>query len=123
MKQQFLNDSGLTELIGYIKKYVKDEQDVKPYASLSVFPKTGEQNIIYIDTTVNASYYWDDTSNTYKALDVQTWANLTGKPSTFPPSSNTSICLSISYSIALVMLLNEFIFFISVRVPNGSPGL
>lgn len=88
MKQQFLNDSGLTELIGYIKKYVKDEQDVKPYASLSVFPKTGEQNIIYIDTTVNASYYWDDTSNTYKALDVQTWANLTGKPSTFLPEDH-----------------------------------
>lgn len=88
MKQQFLNDSGLTELIGYIKKYVKDEQDVKPYASLSVFPKTGEQNIIYIDTTVNASYYWDDTSNTYKPLDVQTWANLTGKPSTFPPEDH-----------------------------------
>lgn len=88
MKQQFLNDSGLTELIGYIKKYVKDEQDVKPYASLSVFPKTGEQNIIYIDTTVNASYYWDDTSKTYKALDVQTWANLTGKPSTFPPEDH-----------------------------------
>lgn len=89
MKQQFLNDSGLTELIGYIKKYVKDEQDVKPYASLSVFPKTGEQNIIYIDTTVNASYYWDDTSNTYKALDVQTWATLNGKPSTFPPEGHT----------------------------------
>lgn len=88
MKQQFLNDSGLTELIGYIKKYVKDEQDVKPYASLSVFPKTGEQNIIYIDTTVNASYYWDDTSNTYKALDVQTWATLNGKPSTFPPEDH-----------------------------------
>ena len=89
MKQQFLNDSGLTELIGYIKKYVKDDQDVKPYASLSVFPKTGEQNIIYIDTTTNASYYWDDASKTYKALDVQTWANLTGKPSTFPPSTHT----------------------------------
>lgn len=88
MKQQFLNDSGLTELIGYIKKYVKDEQDVKPYASLSVFPKTGEQNIIYIDTTVNASYYWDDTSKTYKALDVQTWATLNGKPSTFPPEDH-----------------------------------
>jgi hypothetical protein len=88
MKQQFLNDSGLTELIGYIKEYVKDDQDVKPYASLSVFPKTGEQNIIYIDTTVNASYYWDDTSKTYKALDVQTWANLTGKPTTFPPEDH-----------------------------------
>lgn len=88
MKQQFLNDSGLTELIGYIKEYVKDDQDVKPYASLSVFPKTGEQNIIYIDTTVNASYYWDDTSKTYKALDVQTWTNLTGKPSTFPPEDH-----------------------------------
>ncbi len=89
MKQQFLNDSGLTELIGYIKKYVKDDQDVKPYASLSVFPKTGEQNIIYIDTTTNSSYYWDNNSKTYKALDVQTWANLTGKPSTFPPSTHT----------------------------------
>ena len=88
MKQQFLNDSGLTELIGYIKKYVKDEQDVKPYASLSVFPKTGEQNIIYIDTTVNASYYWDDTSKTYKALDVQTWTTLNGKPTTFPPEDH-----------------------------------
>ena len=89
MKQQFLNDSGLTELIGYIKQYVKDDQDVKPYASLSVFPKTGEQNIIYIDITTNTSYYWDDTSKTYKALDVQTWANLSGKPTTFPPSSHT----------------------------------
>lgn len=89
MKQQFLNDSGLTELIGYIKKYVKDDQDVKPYASLSVFPKIGEQNIIYIDTTTNSSYYWDNNTKTYKALDVQTWANLTGKPTTFPPSSHT----------------------------------
>lgn len=88
MKEQFLDDIGLEELIGYIKKYVKDDQDVKPYASYSVFPKTGEQNIIYIDTTNNLTYYWDDTSKTYKALDVQTWSNLSGKPSTFPPSTH-----------------------------------
>lgn len=88
MKEQFLDDIGLEELIGYIKKYVKDDQDVKPYASYSVFPKTGEQNIIYIDTTNNLTYYWDDTSKTYKALDVQTWDNLSGKPSTFPPSAH-----------------------------------
>lgn len=88
MKEQFLDDIGLEELIGYIKKYVKDDQDVKPYASYSVFPKTGEQNIIYIDTTNNLIYYWDDTSKTYKALDVQTWDNLSGKPSTFPPSTH-----------------------------------
>lgn len=88
MKEQFLDDIGLEELIGYIKKYVKDDQDVKPYASYSVFPKTGEQNIIYIDTTNNLTYYWDDTSKTYKALDVQTWNNLSGKPSTFPPSTH-----------------------------------
>lgn len=88
MKEQFLDDIGLEELIGYIKKYVKDDQDVKPYASYSVFPKTGEQNIIYIDTTNNLTYYWDDTSKTYKALDVQTWDNLSGKPSTFPPSTH-----------------------------------
>lgn len=88
MKEQFLDDIGLEELIGYIKKYVKDDQDVKPYALYSVFPKTGEQNIIYIDTTNNLTYYWDDTSKTYKALDVQTWDNLSGKPSTFPPSTH-----------------------------------
>lgn len=88
MKKQFLDDIGLEELIGYIKKYVKDDRDVKPYASYSVFPKTGEQNIIYIDTTNNLTYYWDDTSKTYKALDVQTWDNLSGKPSTFPPSTH-----------------------------------
>lgn len=88
MKEQFLDDIGLEELIGYIKQYVKDDQDVKPYASYSVFPKTGEQNIIYIDTTNNLTYYWDDTSKTYKALDVQTWDNLSGKPSTFPPSTH-----------------------------------
>ena len=88
MKEQFLDDIGLEELIVYIKKYVKDDQDVKPYASYSVFPKTGEQNIIYIDTTNNLTYYWDDTSKTYKALDVQTWDNLSGKPSTFPPSTH-----------------------------------
>lgn len=88
MKKQFLDDIGLEELIGYIKQYVKDDQDVKPYASYSVFPKTGEQNIIYIDTTNNLTYYWDDTSKTYKALDVQTWDNLSGKPSMFPPSTH-----------------------------------
>lgn len=88
MKKQFLDDIGLEELIGYIKKYVKDDRDVKPYASYSVFPKTGEQNIIYIDTTNNFAYYWDNTSKTYKALDVQTWDNLSGKPSTFPPSTH-----------------------------------
>lgn len=88
MKKQFLDDIGLEELIGYIKKYVKDDRDVKPYASYSVFPKTGEQNIIYIDTTNNLTYYWDNTSKTYKALDVQTWDNLSGKPSTFPPSTH-----------------------------------
>lgn len=88
MKKQFLDDIGLEELIGYIKKYVKDDRDVKPYASYSVFPKTGEQNIIYIDTTNNLAYYWDNTSKTYKALDVQTWDNLSGKPSTFPPSTH-----------------------------------
>lgn len=89
MKQQFLNYNGMAELIGYIKQYIQSDYSVKPYASLSVFPKIGEQNIIYIDTTTNSSYYWDDNTRTYKALDVQTWANLTGKPSTFPPSSHT----------------------------------
>ena len=37
---------------------------------------------------------------------------------TFSPASIRSICLFFSFSIALAIALNEFKFFISVRVPN-----
>ena len=47
MKEQFLDDIGLEELIGYIKQYVKDDQDVKPYASYSVSLKLVNK-ILYI---------------------------------------------------------------------------
>ena len=39
---------------------------------------------------------------------------------TFSPDSMRSICLSLSFSMALAMALNEFRFLVSVRVPNSS---
>lgn len=54
MKEQFLNLQGLTELVGYIKKYIADQQEVIPYASYTLFPTIGKTNAIYVDTTTNA---------------------------------------------------------------------
>lgn len=88
MKEQFLNYLGLSEVISYIKQYI-DDYSIKLYASYSVFPTPGKENIIYIDTTSNSSYYWNDTLREYKPLDVQTWDTLSNKPDTFPPSAHT----------------------------------
>ena len=88
MKEQFLNYLGLSEVISYIKQYI-DDYSIKLYASYSVFPTPGKENIIYIDTTSNSSYYWNDTLKEYKPLDVQTWDTLSNKPDTFPPSAHT----------------------------------
>lgn len=68
MKEQFLNYRGLTELVEYIKKYVDEKHEVIPYASYTLFPSVGDQNTIYIDTTTNAIYRWDDTNIKYYPL-------------------------------------------------------
>lgn len=87
-KQQFLDYDGLSELIGYIKQFISNDNSIKLYASYSVFPKPGESNIIYIDTTTNLTYYWNNASKEYKPLDVQTWNTLNGKPDVFPPATH-----------------------------------
>lgn len=68
MKEQFLNLQGLTELVDYIKKYIADQQEVIPYASYTLFPTIGKTNAIYVDTTTNAIYRWDDNNIKYYAL-------------------------------------------------------
>ena len=68
MKQQLLDFKGLEELINYIKDYIDDNQRVIPYASYTLFPTVGDQYAIYIDTSTNAIYRWDDTNIKYYPL-------------------------------------------------------
>ena len=71
MKEQFLNLQGLTELVDYIKKYIADQQEVIPYASYTLFPTIGKTNAIYVDTTTNAIYRWDDNNIKYYAQELK----------------------------------------------------
>lgn len=68
MKEQFLNLRGLNELIDYLKKYITEQQEIIPYASYTLFPAVGKINAVYIDTTTNAMYRWDDNNTKYYAL-------------------------------------------------------
>lgn len=68
MKEQFLNLQGLNEMIQYIKNYISDHQEIIPYASYTLFPAVGKIGAIYIDTTTNAIYRWDDVNIKYFAL-------------------------------------------------------
>ena len=74
MKEQFLNLQGLTELVDYIKKYIADQQEVIPYASYTLFPTIGKTNAIYVDTTTNAIYRWDDNNIKYYAQELKEYA-------------------------------------------------
>lgn len=51
-----------------LKKYITDQQEVIPYASYTLFPTIGKTNAIYVDTTTNAIYRWDDNNIKYYAL-------------------------------------------------------
>lgn len=68
MKEQFLNLRGLNELTEYIKKYISDNNPIRPYASYTLFPTIGDQHAIYVDTTTNAIYRWDDNNIKYYCL-------------------------------------------------------
>jgi hypothetical protein len=68
MKEQFLNLTGLTELVGYLKTSIANHKEILPYASNKLFPSVGDINIIYIDTDTNTIYRWDSSSKTYITL-------------------------------------------------------
>ena len=68
MKEQFLNLTGLTELVGYLKTSIANHKEILPYASNKLFPSTGDVNAIYIDTATNTIYRWDTSSKTYIIL-------------------------------------------------------
>lgn len=68
MKEQFLNLTGLTELVGYLKTSIANHKEILPYASNKLFPSVGDINTIYIDTATNTIYRWDSSSKTYVTL-------------------------------------------------------
>ena len=68
MKDQFLNLSGLIDLVTYIKLCIAQHKVIIPRASFSLFPETGDENNIYIDTSTNAIYRWNDTDKKFVLL-------------------------------------------------------
>lgn len=68
MKEQFLNLSGLTDLVTYMKLCIAQHKVIIPRASFSLFPETGDENYIYIDTSTNAIYRWNDTDKKFVLL-------------------------------------------------------
>lgn len=68
MKEQFLNLSGLTELVTYIKLCIAQHKMIIPRASFNLFPKTGDENNIYIDTSTNSIYRWNDSDKSFVLL-------------------------------------------------------
>lgn len=68
MKEQFLNLSGLTELVTYIKLCIAQHKMIITRASFSLFPKTGDENNIYIDTSTNSIYRWNDSDKSFVLL-------------------------------------------------------
>lgn len=68
MKEQFLNLSGLTDLVTYLKLCIAQHKVIIPRASFSLFPETGDENNIYIDTSTNAIYRWNDTDKKFVLL-------------------------------------------------------
>lgn len=68
MKEQFLNLSGLTELVTYIKLCIAQHKMIIPRTSFSLFPKTGDENNIYIDTSTNSIYRWNDSDKSFVLL-------------------------------------------------------
>ncbi len=68
-KQQFLDLKGLGEVLDYIKKYYGNDQEViVPRASYTLFPSVGNSNAIYIDTSTDLIYRWDDNNVKYYTL-------------------------------------------------------
>ena len=68
MKDQLLDYRGLTELTEYIKQYISQTNPIRPYASYTLFPTVGDQYAIYIDTSTNTIYRWDDNNIKYYTL-------------------------------------------------------
>lgn len=67
MKDQLLDLGGLTKLVYEIKQYISEEK-VLPFSSALEFPSIGKSDTIYIDTTKDMIYRWDNENAKYYPL-------------------------------------------------------
>lgn len=71
MKDQLLDIVGLNELVKEMKDYISEyvqKSKVVPCPSISLFPTVGKNDTIYIDTTHDTIYRWDDENVKYYPL-------------------------------------------------------
>lgn len=67
MKDQLLDLNGLVNLVQELKDYISEEK-VLQFSSTAEFPAIGKPNTVYIDTTRNLIYRWDDENVKYYPL-------------------------------------------------------
>lgn len=63
--QDFINSISRVDLQELIRKF---SNQIQVYTSLSNFPLTGAENALYIDTSTNYIYRWDDTDVKYYSV-------------------------------------------------------
>ena len=62
---------------------------VKPFANIAAFPLAGALNVLYVAQDTNLLYRWSGSAYVVVGGGAGTWADLAGKPSTFPPAVHT----------------------------------
>lgn len=66
MAKNFLDSTGLLTLVEELKKYIDESSNViKKYNSIYEFPGVGEEGILYLNTSTNSIYRWDDDNIKY----------------------------------------------------------
>lgn len=53
-------------LVDQLKQYVQSEKQIFKFSSFSNFPKTGKENLYYIDTSRLEVFIWDSEVENYK---------------------------------------------------------
>ena len=67
-KAQFLDINGLTEFVKYLKTCINNFDEILYYASFTLFPESGKEDVVYIDTSTGIFYRWNVSSKEYIAL-------------------------------------------------------
>ena len=78
------------------------------YANLASFPATGASAVIYVARDTNKLYRWSGSAYVeLSASEATAWANITGKPSTFSPSSHTHQGANVTIDVGATNLFND----------------
>jgi hypothetical protein len=58
--------------LNQLTERVSSLQNRMEFSDINSFPKTGNVNTLYIDTSSGESYLWNDTTSSYQRLDMET---------------------------------------------------